>query len=259
MTAVTLRPRTATEIVDAAARLLAQHYLTLVTIAVVVQLPIAALEIFIGPQTLEPGGATYNGLLSFLVRIAGGLALNVADGAIILVISDVYLGGSANAASALRRTWPRLATLIAAGIMAGIATGLAALLLILPGIYVATRLATLPAVVMCEHDDSTLSYSRAWELGKDEVGRIFVPMLIAWVIYFSAVIGIAFGASLLGKSVPVLQASGVTMVLLLLAPILVHPLVAVTSVLVYYDLRVRKEAFDLEIMAKEIGVAVPQY
>ncbi len=251
-----LRPRTGTEIVDAAAHLLTRNYLTLITVAAVVQLPVAALQIFLGPGHLQQGSANFNAGLAFLVNIIMGLALTVADGAIILVISDVCLGGTANAGSALRRTWPRVGTLIAAGIMRGIVTGLATLLLILPGIYVGVRLATLPAVVMCEDEDSSISYGRAWELGQGEVGRILLPMLVAWVIYFGAVFGLAFCSALLGKAVPVLQTSGVTMVMLLLAPILVHPLVAVTSALVYYDLRVRKEGYDLELMAKDIGATM---
>ena len=35
----------------------------------------------------------------------------------------------------------------------------------------------------------------------------------------------------------------------------IYPLLAVVSTLVYYDLRIRKEGFDLEIMSRELGAA----
>ena len=33
----------------------------------------------------------------------------------------------------------------------------------------------------------------------------------------------------------------------------IYPLLAVVSTLLYYDLRIRKEGFDLEIMSRELG------
>jgi len=40
-----------------------------------------------------------------------------------------------------------------------------------------------------------------------------------------------------------------------LPPVLFYPIVSVVTTLIYYDLRVRKEAFDLEMMASELGAA----
>ena len=39
--------------------------------------------------------------------------------------------------------------------------------------------------------------------------------------------------------------------------IFIYPLVTVVITLLYYDLRIRKEGFDLENMAKELGFASP--
>ena len=33
----------------------------------------------------------------------------------------------------------------------------------------------------------------------------------------------------------------------------IYPLLAVVSTLLYYDLRIRKEGFDLEVMSRELG------
>ena len=40
--------------------------------------------------------------------------------------------------------------------------------------------------------------------------------------------------------------------------ILVYPLVSVVQTLLYYDLRIRKEAFDIELMASGLGAPAGQ-
>ena len=39
--------------------------------------------------------------------------------------------------------------------------------------------------------------------------------------------------------------------------ILLYPVLAVTVTLLYYDLRIRKEGFDIEMMASELGGRAP--
>ncbi len=42
-----------------------------------------------------------------------------------------------------------------------------------------------------------------------------------------------------------------------LARIVIYPFFTVVTTVLYFDLRIRKEGLDLELMAKELGVALP--
>ena len=48
-----------------------------------------------------------------------------------------------------------------------------------------------------------------------------------------------------------------TVVLGSLGSVLVYPLVPIVATLMYYDLRVRREGLDLELMADDLAAAAP--
>jgi hypothetical protein len=253
MTTLALRPRSGSEIVDAAVQLLRANYAPLITIAAITWLPVVLLQLAFRTELSDAGVVADHTGVFLLSSIMQTLALVVADAASVVIISDVHLGGETSASAALARVMPRLGTLIGANIMRNLIGGFALILLIVPGLYVVVRTFTLTAVVMCERGDSGESWGRAWALGENNVGRVFGPAATVGILSYVLAMALLYFTTRLGLAVPVLRASGVTLVVGSLGSVFFHPVVSVVRTLVYYDLRVRKEGFDVEVMANELG------
>ncbi len=81
---------------------------------------------------------------------------------------------------------------------------------------------------------------------------MFAVAVVAFIIFWIpvAVAGAIGGA--LTASAPVL--SRVFEVAASVLPIVMTPLLACVFTLMYYDLRVRREAFDLEVLGRQLGI-----
>ncbi len=249
MSATALRPRSATEIIDASFQLLRRHYTPLVAIAVVALLPYIILVAVTGSAAPESASAV-------LVFIAQWLCAALAEAAVILGVSDAYIDGNVDIQRALANTAGRLPTIILAGILRGIAIAVGLIALLFPGIYVMLRTFAIIPVVVLEERPAGESFRRSWDLAKGEVWKILGTMLLAWlifmVLYMLLVFTVGVVAGLVG-SVNERMTSVVVAVLLAL----VYPITGVVTTLLYYDIRVRREGYDLELMAREAPAPVP--
>jgi hypothetical protein len=102
---------------------------------------------------------------------------------------------------------------------------------------------------------ATKGMSRSKALASGNLGKIFsvgfLVMVIAWVV------GVAFTypVSLLG---PILLSDNLMLTMFvsqlfsIAAQILVVPIGATAYILLYYDLRIRKEGFDLQMLAESV-------
>ncbi len=252
-----LRPRSVTEIVDAAFELLRREYVTLVTIAAVIQGALVVLQIAMGPDVLNPlKFAEHLGSFALLM-VAGLVALALSDAAIIVAVNESYFGRRASVARALARMGARSIPLILASIIRGVAAYFALIVFIVPGVYVYSRLAALPAVIVLEDGGTFGSIERSWKLAQDLVWPTFLTMTLAWIVYFALSAVFTLGITLLGAAVPLFAQPNVSLAVGRLAAVFVYPFVGVVTMLLYYDFRVRKEALDLELMAQELEAPAP--
>lgn len=250
MPATALRPRSATEIVDASFQLLKQHYGELVVLAVVALSPCLILGAVL--PFLMGGGAVASGFMAmfFVWYLLMIVCQFVSQAAIVVAVSDTYLGGRIDVRATLRRVVRRLITLIAAGVLRWLLIMVGMMFFILPGIYAAVRTFSVSAVVLLENESAGQAVTRSWELGRGEWWKIFGTLLIAWLIYFVLYVILQMVVMLV---LPRSAAAGILTMAALLA--FAYPFIGVVSTLLYYDLRVRHEGFDLEIMARELGAA----
>lgn len=122
-------------------------------------------------------------------------------------------------------------------------------------VYVACGyMMTTPVVVLESLSSSFDSFGRSWEITKGARGRVF---------------GLVFVATLLASVLPsiVLSAMGAFVVqiapgamfswtiLAAVLPIVLTPIVPCVLTLTYYDLRVRREGFDLQLLSEQLGSA----
>lgn len=244
-----LRPLTTGEILDGALALLRRHFRLLLAIAVVCEGLPTILDIYIG---LAQGGVGTAGLgtLSRLLSVLGSVLVR---GATIWVVSEGYLGRTPRLAPALRFTGERMWRLFGASIAAGFAVGLASLALVIPGIIVACGFAVVTEVAALERSGDPLR--RSWHLTRGFRWKA----LGLWAIALALLAGLAIGAGILAAGIEALLGTGeaLSTVVVDLVSLLFYPLLSCVFTLFYYDLRVRKEGFDLEVLSQQLGPAVP--
>lgn len=128
---------------------------------------------------------------------------------------------------------------------------------IVPIIWLYVLLLFPSEVVVVENTRGTKAIRRSMALARGHAGRVFWTMFCANLL----VAGIAFVIGLVGVSMfmqatsPEAIIGGFTImgVLTLLLSTLTQPFLTSVIVLLYFDLRIRKEGFDLAVMAQEIG------
>lgn len=273
MTTLAIRPRSATEIIDASFQLLRQYYFQLVALAIVALLPYMLIQFLVSTTRTTAGAAVAVLVVQMLCTVA-------AEGTIIVAVSDSYLEGRVDVGSAISRALRRLpailgtaiaralmvaaavipVAIVAAVVIPAIASasggravavivGVAILVaLFIPAVYIGLRTFATTAVLLLERTSVGGAIARAWHLADGGVGRICFALLLAWMLYFvlffvfTALLGV-----LVGRNADLLAI--LTAVILAFA----YPLIGVVTTLLYYDLRVRHEGFDLEVMARELG------
>ena len=276
MPGMDLRPRSATEIVDASFQLLRANFMPLVTLSVAVQLPMLVVRIWAVRNALNfttasaqvmsslVGSVLIFGVLLFLLALVAQCALTVAT-------SQVYLGMVVDNGAALQRglqraLWVVLTYIVVAvglGIAFGVGIPLATalpsvariplmLVLVAVAIWLGLRLIPLLSVLVLEDGGPIDAIKRALYLGNGLVGHMFVSMLLGGLIYVGIAIVAAVAVAALGAVIPALKDPSVTQVFEAAAGALVYPLLIAVAVVLYYDLRIRREGFDVEMMSRAV-------
>ena len=253
MTGVALRPLSVGEIIDAAFQVYRRHFGALATIVLVC----SGLPTLIQVYMRASGGIHW--ILSMVYVLLAVVLGLIATGATVFVVSESYLGRGITAREALARATPFVVPLILASLAMGIVIFIGLLLILIPGIIAICGLAvTVPALVV-ESLSPTAAMGRSWALTRTHRLRmlgLFVVVFILLVIPYLAVMGlfslVAALASATGASSAILV---VGIVIAAIAQLLISPLYQAALVIAYYDLRVRKEGFDLELLASTLQTA----
>lgn len=111
---------------------------------------------------------------------------------------------------------------------------------------------TTPAVVLESLPSAFDSFGRSWELTRDAKLRMLGLAVVGWLIssLLPAVVAQVIGALVL-QIIP--GAQFVWPVVSSAFPIVVAPILPCILTLAYYDLRVRREGFDLQLLSEQLG------
>jgi hypothetical protein len=258
MTPPSLRPLSVGEILDTSFSLYRRHFGALATVALVCTGVPLLLRLF-----LEASGGILANLALFLLYMLSLVVLSlVATGATVFIVSESYLGRPLSAREALSRATPYLGRILIASLLMAFIVGLGFILLFIPGIIVGVGLAVaIPAVVLEPGTSATAALSRSWELTRGSRWRMFGLGLTLLVLLYVPLMAITTLAALLlpnAGGVPFGPASTSAVVALAiggLVQMLIYPLFYCVLTVAYYDLRVRKEGFDLELLASSLQTA----
>jgi hypothetical protein len=239
MDPIALRPRKATEIIDAAIEVYRRNPIHFLLLAAVVRVPWLIVEILVlGPRTDQEAVVP-----SLFITFGTGLSTLLLTGFIVHMASELYLGHETDAFTTMRAVAPRLPAVFFASVLQGFAIGIGLLLFLFPAIWVtAVLFAVLPAIVL-EHRGVFAAFDRSQKLSEGVKSHILSAIGLVVIIR----IIIAVGAAIMSFLIPMRELRFVAMAA---AEMLLYPLVGIAATLIYYDVRIRKEGFDIEMMAQ---------
>jgi hypothetical protein len=272
-----LRPLSLGEILDRTFSLYRRHFVLFVGITAIPHLLILGMNLWqtifmkvpqltikgpLGTEIHRPAGPTGImalglawGIVALVVYL---IAYLFSQGGTIYAVSELYLGRAATVESSLRRVWGQLASLFGVIILNGLAVGVAFIFLIIPGIYLACRLITCVPAALLEDVGARESLERSLFLTKDNAGRAFLIYLLYFVLTYAAallIVGpLGLAIAMHGKDPNTLRIlTALVQVATFLMGIVIGPILLIATSVFYYDLRVRKEAFDLQLMMNPSG------
>jgi hypothetical protein len=241
-----LRPRSGLEIIDAAFSLLKRHYVKFITIMGIGYLPyLAALMVFTRSFDEESMTGILGGVAGMIISM---FWLTVINAAMILAASESYLGREIDIEGSLRQTMRRFGRILFAGFLKVMAIWVGLLFLLVGAIWSWVTFFAVPATCVIEDVDAMKGMSRSAELSRGHKGTIFGTLFITYLLF-------AFLMTLASLPAFFIQSEMIIQVFSAIATILIYPMVALVETLLYYDMRIRKEGFDIELMARELGDA----
>lgn len=180
--------------------------------------------------------------------VISAISYILAQGGVVAAVSATYLGHTITIGQALSRAWGRFSTVGGAVVRNAIAVCGATLLLIIPGIWLSCRLSI---TVPCALIEGNAAFKRPFELTRGFAGRAFMIFLVYYLIsiILAAPIGVIVGVMIVTHAgAPNTASLVLTAVLGSIVTFLVVPILYIAMSIFYYDLRVRKEGFDIQLM-----------
>jgi hypothetical protein len=253
---IQFEPMSLGELLDRAFRLYAANFPLMVGIAAVAFVPQFFVQVLAvlpvpAPSSLVTVLAASFGILAFLV---GSLIVApLATGATTKALSERYLGREVTVGEALRAAWSRVGVLLLTQFIVGLIVIFGFMLFIVPGVLWMCSYALVAPVVMLETADLGEIRLRSWELVSGHRGKVFVILLV--IVAIQSFLGSAGNLLFLAFEEGSLASGVFSVVFLSSVGLLVYPLQTIAVTLLYYDLRIRKEGFDLELLSQAIGPA----
>jgi hypothetical protein len=271
-----LRPLGVGETLDVAIKLYRRNATTLWTIVALVVIPLQIFDVIVRRVSLPSdvflsGGTLYSFsgqgtgsvvvvvLASFLVAVA----TYIATGAVFEALISSYLGRPTTWRTSLAHARTRAGSLIWLAVITVVFVMIGFILFVLPGIWLVVAISVAVPALMFEGVGGFAAMKRSMELVDQRWWATFIRLLAAYVLLFAVIFGITALVSAIASGVTL---HNVTLYVVLgglanvIATILIAPFVSAVLTVIYIDLRVRKEALDIELVARHFsgpGSTVP--
>jgi hypothetical protein len=268
-----LEPMTVGGILDRAFRLYRANLATFLVVAALVQVPLFLLGLpilrsyttMIAEMQAELGGTPdpsvllgYLGeavkllTLSFVLQF---VAHQLVNGALVKCVSDAYLGREPSSGAAFRSVLPLMPRLLVAAALVMAIVGIGWVFCIVPGVILAFLLCLVSQTIVVERSGPLAAIRRSWRLVSGNLGRAFGLGFLVLGISLAILVLVAGVGQVLSRVVGAGSAARTVIadVLGLVARVAALPIGSAALCLFYYDLRIRKEGFDLEVLARSMG------
>ncbi|HVM39938.1 MAG TPA: hypothetical protein VM618_04055 [Acidimicrobiia bacterium] len=259
-----LQPLRVGEVIDVAFRIFRADFRTLVAAVAVAILPIAV----VGSLTVlwlagvvddagDAGDAALTIVAILVLTLASVAASQVGTAACLRVVAATYLGTEPDWRVSLRFAADRLRSLLWLVLLTALLLGLALLALVVPFVYFFVAWAVAVPVLLFEGTGGRAALSRSRELVRGRwwqtlatIAVAFILASVAWAVIGGVLAGLV--EALAGDDSPVTTAG--TFVVDVLGDLVVTPFTAVVTGVLYFDLRLRKEGFDADALARALDI-----
>lgn len=242
-----LHPRSPSQLVDAAFTLFKRTPLPYIQLAALTYAPLLAINIAFRPSTTTAlGRAQLTSLV--IIGIASLLIGQLTTAAIAIHGAKAWFGRDADVAETLREFAPRIPALLTLGALKIIPYAVGFALFFIGGVYAIAAWFASPVIVALEGRNPFAALARSSELSSTRKLHILGALLLVFALQLILSLGVS---TVIGVAkMPILTAivgGGVSILFL--------PVVALTNLMLYYDARIRGEAFDLEVMVDALDGA----
>jgi hypothetical protein len=285
--ALDLRPMGIGDILDRTFRLYRSHFMPFFLIMLAVQ-AIAFLTSLAWRVAFASGvGTAYRGgstaaafgpsfFIGFPLLMIIVIVLNqIGIATLTAAVSSAYLQQQVSVRQAYLAVRDKLGRLIGAALLTSLLILLGLMLCLVPGVYFMLSYMLVSEVVVLENLGPITAMRRSKELMRVKTDKGFVrnnitkaSVILLITLILGAVVGavvtIPFAIARTASRHPELAALDVMSPLTILQGVLtamvqaaVAPIGRIAMVLFYYDIRIRKEGFDLEVLAAALGSKTP--
>jgi hypothetical protein len=272
-----LRPLDLGGTLDTAIKIVTRHAGTLMLAVLVVVVPLEVLSLLIVESTTT------------LYDVGGGFALTSGDAgvaytdegayvagqiAVALVtvltsllstatcfkaVADAYLGRRPRAGSSLAYAARRLHSVLWLTLVMVVILVPAFIALVVPGVWLLVAYSVALPALLVEGVRGFAALRRSFRLVKGHWFRVFLTLLVAWILI--SILQAVVTAALVAVAVLALDSTSFAAHVLetvanIAGSALTTPFLSAVTVVIYFDLRVRKEGFDLAVLAERLGGAV---
>jgi len=269
-----VRPLNLGETLDASIKIVTARWRTLAIVMLVIALPIQILTVIITSATTDvyqvgsstwtagsSGGTKYSDEDAYAAGQVAIIALQIlgyllGTVACYRAIADQYLGRPTSPGDTLRFAGSRLGATLWLTIILGVGLFFAFIALIVPGIWLTVAWAVAYPVMLVEGLGGAKALGRSFKLVEKfwwaTAGRLIVAYILTSIFAVVASFVFLIPAELLvddtSVGAQILEAAAN-----LVTSLLTTPFIAAVVTLTYFDLRVRKEGFDLALLAERMG------
>ena len=250
MDAPSLRPLSTGEVLDVGFSLYRRHFVTLALVALVSQAVALVFSIYVQAT----GGTLVNLGLTLVSLLLSSVCAAIGMGASTKIIADSYLGRTTTVQGALAWVIPHVGKIITLTVVMGLLLGVGFVLLVVPGAILAAGFAVAPSALVVEGLSATGAMDRSWQLTRGHRWKAFWTMVVALVLIYVVTLAAGLLGGLLATvlGVDALVALVVVGAITALLSLFVYPYIYAAITVLYYDLRVRKEGFDLEMLESQL-------
>jgi len=244
MASLALRPRSPSELVDAAFQILRAHYSKFVMCSALAYLPWLVVQLvwYSDPSRL----ASVSPTASVVFGLGIWLVFALMSAILIVCASQAYLGEPVDVGVAARQALPRLPLVLLGAVLRYLMMFIGLFLFFIGAVYVLTRFFAVTPVIVLEGKGIGGAFSRSSDLSRTRKLHVLYTIALASLIYWVLAFGVQLAAMVVGNLIfQALVGAVVT--------IMVYPVVAITQALLYYDTRIKSEGLDIELMASALA------
>ncbi len=277
MDRIELRPLTIGETLDASFKLFTANLRKLLPLAAVVLVPIGILQLvlnarigsdfsFLESALTEPPDPTVVfaplgrllglGIATALLSLLGTLLVQAAA---IRLYADLYQGRDTSWQDSLTFGISRFGPVLAASILSALGIGVGLLFYLIPGMWLYVSWWVVVPALLVERLGPAQALGRSFDLVRRRfwptAGVAALAFLIVYVVQqiVGTIVSVAVLPTTLVQPVPDFgPALAVTSAAQTIVNLFTVPFLAAAVTVTYFDLRVRLEAYDLELMAEEL-------